>query len=102
MSYVVTIDFQCQPGMSGTLEKMLAASLPDTRNFEGCQSLDVYLDEEKECFTAIEIWDSAEHYRKYLQWRTEGGIAKALDPVLVNGWQGALDSVKWLGSKLAV
>ncbi len=102
MSYVVTIDFQCKPGKSGELKKMLAASLPDTRNFEGCQGLDAYLDEEKECFTAIETWDSAEHYRNYLQWRTDGGIAKALDPVLVDGWQGALDSIKWLGPKLEV
>ena len=81
---------------------MLAAALVDTRAFEGCQGLDVYLDTEKESFTAIETWDSAEHCRKYLHWRTEGGIADALDPVLVDGWQGVLDSVKWLGSKLEV
>ena len=102
MSYVVTIDFQCKPGKAQDLEPMLAAALPDTRAFEGCQGLDVYLDEEKECFTAIETWDSADHYREYLKWRTEGGIAKALDPVLLNGWQGALDSIKWLGSKLPI
>ena len=81
---------------------MLAAALVDTRAFEGCQGLGVYLDTEKESFTAIETWDSAEHYRKYLHWRTEGGIADALDPVLVDGWQGVLDSVKWLESKLEV
>ena len=102
MSYVVTIDFQCKPGKSGDLKNMLAAALQDTRAFSGCQGLDVYLDEEKECFTAIETWDSAEHYRQYLDWRTEGGIAKALDPVLVDGWQGALASIKWLGAKLDV
>lgn len=102
MSYVVSIDFQCKPGKSEELRALLAGALPDTRAYAGCQTLDVYLDEEKECFTAIETWDSAEHYRDYLQWRTEGGIAKVLDPLLVNGWQGALDSVKWLGAKLDV
>ncbi|MDA0688178.1 MAG: antibiotic biosynthesis monooxygenase [Proteobacteria bacterium] len=102
MSYVVSIDFQCKPGKSEELRALLAAALPDTRAYAGCQTLDVYLDEEKECFTAIETWDSAEHYRDYLQWRTEGGIAKVVDPLLVNGWQGALDSVKWLGAKLDV
>ena len=102
MGYVVTIDFHCKPGKSSELQAMLAAALVDTRSFAGCQGLDLYLDTEKECFTAIETWDSAEHYRKYLHWRTEGGIADALDPVLVDGWQGALDSIKWLGPKLEV
>lgn len=99
MSYVVSIDFQCKPGKSSEFEKLLAVSLGDTRGFEGCQALDVYLDESKECFTAIETWDSAEHYRKYLQWRTDSGIAKALEPYLLDGWSGALDSIKWLGHR---
>ena len=102
MGYAATIDFQCKPGKFSELKAMLAAALVDTRSLAGCQGLDVYLDAEKECFTSIETWDSAEYYRKYLQWRTKGGIAAALDPILLGGWQGALGSVKWLGPKLEV
>ncbi|MFK7865709.1 MAG: putative quinol monooxygenase [Pseudohongiellaceae bacterium] len=102
MSYVVSIDFQCKTGLSPKVKELLTVSLSDTRSFEGCQALEVYLDESKECFTAIETWDSAEHYRNYLQWRTDSGIANVLEQLLEDGWPGALNSIKWLGPKLEI
>jgi hypothetical protein len=38
------------------------------------------MDVNKVCFAAIESWDLAELYCKFLQWRTDSGIAKALEP----------------------
>jgi len=72
------------------------------RRFEGCQGLDVSLDESKACFTAIESQDLAEHYRKYLQWCADSSIAKALEPYLLGGWSDTLDSIRWPGHRREV
>ena len=62
-------------------------------------NVDIYFDASTNTFTALELWDTADHYRAYLQYRTDQGIADAVAPVLEGGWDGVLASVKWLGEK---
>ncbi|MEO1079096.1 MAG: antibiotic biosynthesis monooxygenase [Pseudomonadota bacterium] len=99
MSYLVSVDFPCKEGMAETVEGMLRGALKDTRAFDGCQSIDVYFEEDTNTFTALEVWDSADHYRVYQKFRTDQGIAEALAPVIEGGWEGVVAAVKWLGPK---
>ena len=99
MQYLVSVDFKCKPGAVAAVDKMLRAALPDTRGYAGCQAIDIYFDTSTNTFTALEQWDTADHYRAYPQYRTDQGIADALAPVLEGGWEEVLASVKWLGEK---
>lgn len=99
MGYLVSVDFKCREGAAETVGELLRAALPDTRSRDGCQSLDVYFDASANTYTAHEVWDTAEHYRNYLQSRTDEGIADVVDSLLDGGWAGVVAGVKWLGTK---
>lgn len=81
---------------------MLRAALPDTWDYAGCQRVDIYFDATTNTFTALELWDTADHYRAYLQYRTDQGIADAIAPLLegagarcspaLSGWEKKLTS----------
>ena len=101
MKYVVSVDFRCKPESVAAVAELLRSALPETRSYPGCQSLDVYFDTTTHTYTALETWDSADHYRAYLQFRTDQGIAAVVDPLLEGGWDGVLANIKWLGEKMA-
>ena len=69
-----------KPGEGGVqhILDFLTEILPDTRGFDGCQDLKVY----GEGTVVIEYWDSAEHYQRYLNWRTETGVLDRLVEML--------------------
>ena len=67
----------CQPILD-----FLTTILPDTRAFDGCQDLRVYLEDEGAKILFIEYWESAEHYQRYLSWRTETGVLDELVAML--------------------
>jgi quinol monooxygenase YgiN len=102
MGYLVSVDFHCKDGAAEAVGDMLRAALPETRQFDGCQSVDVYFDASANTYTALEQWDTADHYRRYLQFRTDQGIADAVAPVLEGGWDAVVSGVKWLGEKTGI
>ena len=67
----------CQPILD-----FISDLLPDTRAFEGCQDLKVYVEGDGEAIVFIEYWDSVEHYQRYLNWRTETGVLAELVEML--------------------
>ena len=57
-----------------------------TRAFDGCQNINLTLhvgDPHK--FVLTEVWDSKEHYEKYLAFRTEDGTVGAIGEMCVDG-----------------
>ena len=60
----------------------LTTILPDTRAFDGCQDLRVYLEDGGAKILFIEYWESAAHYQRYLSWRTETGVLDELVAML--------------------
>ena len=98
MESVVVVDFKCKEGMVEETGKLLREALVETRSFDGCNSIEVYFEENTMTYTLIEEWKSLEHYERYLQWREDGGIADLLEPVLVGGLEGFKASIKWLGA----
>ncbi len=60
------------------LKELLKKRLPETRAYDGCQSITCFLGDDARTFVFVEHWDSAQHYEKYLAWRTETGVLKQL------------------------
>ena len=73
------------------------AALSDTREFAGCERIDVVLNESSETYLLVEHWDLESSYDTYLQWRTDTGIAEVLATLIEGGWDGILASVDRLG-----
>ena len=73
-----------KPGVAGCqpILDFLSEILPDTRAFDGCQDLQVYQEGDGEALVFIEYWDSAAHYQRYLDWRTESGVLNQLVDLL--------------------
>lgn len=83
MSVTVTLLFPTKPEEAEGFYKTLVSVLPDTRAFDGCQSVTTHrdLDDPTKVFL-IEVWDSREHQQKYLGWRVETGLMDAIGPLL--------------------
>lgn len=73
---IVTITFSATDGNRDALVAKLLSILPDTRAFEGCNSITfVEAQAAPGTLTLIEDWESAEHYDAYKAWRRESGTS---------------------------
>ena len=97
MSFVVVAKFPCKPGQVEAMADLFKAALSDTREFAGCERIDVVLNEASATYLLVEYWDEESSYDTYLQWRTDTGIAEVLAPHIGGGWDGILRSVDRLG-----
>ncbi|MDH3316110.1 MAG: antibiotic biosynthesis monooxygenase [Gammaproteobacteria bacterium] len=64
------------------LEDFLQRVFPDTRNYDGCQDITAYLNEDGKTIVMVEHWNSKEHYQKYLAWRKQTGVFANLSAML--------------------
>ena len=87
MKNLVIDSFPAKEGMLENLKQSMKEALPDTRNFDGCISVDTYIEDSTNTIHLIEDWESLEHQSKYLNWRVETGLLAALDPILDGGAQ---------------
>ena len=63
----------------------MKSALPDTRAFDGCRSVDTYIEQSTNTIHLIEDWETLEHQQKYLEWRVQTGLLDMLDPLLSGG-----------------
>jgi len=83
MSCTVLLEVTAQAGKGQDLLGVFASILGDTRAYDGCQGVDVVVnDDEAENIVLIESWDSRAHYEKYLAWRQERGDLDSLGSLL--------------------
>jgi quinol monooxygenase YgiN len=68
MKNLVIVSFPAKEGMLENLKMSMKEALPDTRNFDGCISVDTYIEESTNTIHLIEDWESLEHQSKYLNW----------------------------------
>jgi len=74
MTCQVILEFKVKKDSIEKLRSWMRERLPDTRGYDGCISLDVTQNQdEPTSFAIIEQWDSRQHHKTYLQWRTESG-----------------------------
>jgi quinol monooxygenase YgiN len=79
----VTLLFKCQPGMGSVLLEAFTASLGDTRAFDGCVSVETFVDADNpDSILLIEDWESRAQQEAYLVWRIESGMIELLEPIL--------------------
>ena len=79
MSTMVLIELKVKPESVDDMKALMKELLPDTRAYEGCQSVDFYDNTEtKGSMVLYEIWDSKAHQERYLGWRTETGTLNRL------------------------
>jgi quinol monooxygenase YgiN len=60
------------------LEKFLIENLPNVRNFEGCSTVDVYIDDESKEMIFNEEWQSKEDHEKYMIFISNNGVMTQL------------------------
>ncbi|MGQ0846832.1 MAG: putative quinol monooxygenase [Sporichthyaceae bacterium] len=83
MSVTVTLLFPTKPEEADNFYKALVSVLPDTRAYDGCQSVTTHRDlEDPTKIFLIEVWDTIDHQKKYLGWRVETGLMEAIGPML--------------------
>ena len=88
MKNLVIVSFPAKEGMLDDLKETLKAALPDTRSFDGCISVDTYIEDSTNTVHLIEDWESLDHQSKYLNWRIETGLLDVLEPLLIGGAGG--------------
>ena len=92
MSVTILLDLKAAPGTIDKLKDVFAEILPDTRAYDGCEGLDVHLNQDDgDNLVIVERWQSRPHYEKYFAWRQETGLLDRLGPLL-----GAPPSVRFL------
>ena len=85
MKNLVIVSFPAKEGMMDNLKETLKVALPETRSFDGCISVETYIEESTDTIHLIEDWESLDHQAKYLNWRVETGLLDVLEPLLKNG-----------------
>ena len=79
MSVNVVLEFQAMPDQVEAVKDLFREVLPDTRGYEGFESLTVHQnDDDPTPFLVWEQWATRPHYEKYLAWRTETGVLDRL------------------------
>jgi len=84
----VTLLFKCQPGKGADLLAAFSTALIDTRAFDGCISVETYVDaDDPETIMLIEEWESRGQQEAYLGWRVESGMIEMLAPILAQPFE---------------
>ena len=75
MSVKVILEFQTTPDQVDPVKKFFRDVLPDTRGYDGFESLNVHQDDDDPTrFIIWEQWATRPQYEAYLAWRTESGV----------------------------
>ena len=83
MSVTVLLEAPVKAEEISNMKSYLAEVFPETREYDGCQGMDVYFNTENEGnMVMVEHWDSRAHHEKYLAWRTETGVMDKLGAML--------------------
>jgi quinol monooxygenase YgiN len=79
----VILVFKCQPGTGAALLEAFTTDLVDTRAFDGCLSVETYVDADSpDTIILFEDWASKAQQETYLAWRIENGMIDMLAPIL--------------------
>ena len=74
----VFLESKAKPGLGNGLVEKLKEILPDTRSYDGNQSVDVYQQaDDPDTLIIHSQWDSKGHWEKYMAWREETGVLSA-------------------------
>ena len=95
MAALVVKRFKAADGKFEALGDFFEDVLGDTRAFEGCLKVDVYVDKSALTYTLIEEWETFSAHDNYVNWRTERGDLDETVNLLNGGFEGGLESYEW-------
>ncbi len=101
MADTVIIHCKAANGQMAAFADFLRDALVVTRAFDGCLSVNVFVEEATGIYTLIEEWQSLDHYETYLSWRYSEGIKEMTTDLLDGGWDNAV-AIGRLGPKLDI
>ena len=80
MSHTVLVELNCVAGAGPEYLETILPMLEDTRAFEGCESVEVYTQEDNPDVVFLwEKWAARERQEAYLAWRIETGTLAAME-----------------------
>lgn len=83
MSITITLEITAKAGKEDALRMLFDETLPDTRKFEGCISVEAHSENSHpENIFLFEEWTSKSAYEKYLAWRGERGDLEKLTSLI--------------------
>ena len=86
MSVSVLLEGTLKDGLVEQFTQICTDAFSVTRAFDGCQNINLTLNvENPNNYVLTEVWDSKEHYEKYLAFRTEDGTVGAIGDMSVDG-----------------
>ena len=85
MKNLVIVSFPAKAESLEKLKEAMRRALPDTRSFDGCLSVNTFIEESTNTIHLIEDWESLNHQAAYLNWSVETGLLDNLDLFLEGG-----------------
>ena len=88
MPCYVMHEFTLNPSITPAFREALREALPQTRNKDGCESLEVTINQDNpDNILLVMRWTTRKHYEAYLAWREANGDVKRFADMTVNGLQ---------------
>lgn len=86
MPCYVMLEFTAKPGTGPALLEDLRAALPETRNKEGCNSVEVTVNQDdRDNVLLVMRWATRRHYETYRAWRDGNGDVHRFAEATVGG-----------------
>jgi len=86
MSVSVLLEGVLKEGLVDEFVGICKGAYPVTRAYDGCQGINLTLNvDDPKNYVMTEVWDSKEHYGKYLAFRTEDGTVDAITAMSAEG-----------------
>ena len=79
MTVLVTAELFIKPEQADGFLQLLQAALPKTREYDGCESLDTFVNQDDPGhIIMVERWTERAAHERYMTWRTEQGMFDVL------------------------
>ena len=86
MPCYVMLEFTAKPGTGPAVLEALREALPETRNKDGCNSLELTVNQDnRDNMLLVMRWATRKHYETYRAWREANGDVKRFADMTVNG-----------------
>ena len=78
MGVMVTLELPAKSDRVSEFLDVMREALLDTRAYEGCESVETFVEESTGSVLLVELWETAEHQQAYMKGRMETGLMDAI------------------------
>ncbi len=73
MTIMVHVEAAVKPESVSDALEFLGDKFPETREYDGCQKVTAYLNDDGKTFVFVQHWDAKDDFERYMNWRQETG-----------------------------